>query len=85
MGYEIARNWRMVQQQHYGLVGSKCDECGRVDFPPRAVCRNQHGETPIEAIEVKGGEIFSGELLLLAPGEFPRLPDYEVVHRVVER
>lgn len=84
MGYEVARHWRL-KQERYLLVGSKCKECGQLDFPPRSVCRNQHGETPVNAIEVKGGEIFSGELLLLAPREFPRLPDNQVVHRVVER
>ena len=29
--------WGVIQRR-YNLVGSKCGSCGKVDFPPRAVC-----------------------------------------------
>jgi hypothetical protein len=34
---EIARHWRL-KQQRYRLEGSACPNCGRLSFPPRAVC-----------------------------------------------
>lgn len=37
MGNAIPRFWREIQSR-YNLVGTKCGNCGKVDFPPRAVC-----------------------------------------------
>ncbi len=37
MTQAIPRFWREIQSR-YNLVGSKCGSCGKVDFPPRAVC-----------------------------------------------
>ncbi|HEX9340557.1 MAG TPA: Zn-ribbon domain-containing OB-fold protein [Thermoplasmata archaeon] len=33
----IPRFWREVPSR-YNLIGTKCGHCGKVDFPPRAVC-----------------------------------------------
>ncbi len=33
----IPRFWREIDSR-YNLVGTKCGNCGDVDFPPRAVC-----------------------------------------------
>ncbi len=33
----IAQNWRL-NAQRYALQGVKCDSCGTILFPPRAVC-----------------------------------------------
>jgi scaffold protein (connect acetoacetyl-CoA thiolase and HMG-CoA synthase) len=33
----IPRFWREIGSR-YNLIGSKCGSCGKVDFPPRAVC-----------------------------------------------
>lgn len=33
----IPRFWREIQSR-YNLVGTRCGNCGDVDFPPRAVC-----------------------------------------------
>ncbi len=33
----IPRFWREIQSR-YNLIGTKCGSCGKVDFPPRAVC-----------------------------------------------
>lgn len=37
MGTAIPRFWREIQSR-YNLVGTKCGNCGQVDFPPRSVC-----------------------------------------------
>ena len=34
---EIARHWRL-KAQRYRLEGSACPVCGRLSFPPRAIC-----------------------------------------------
>jgi uncharacterized protein len=33
----IPRFWREIPSR-YNLIGTKCGSCGKVDFPPRAVC-----------------------------------------------
>lgn len=33
----IPRFWREIPSR-YNLIGTKCGNCGAVDFPPRAVC-----------------------------------------------
>ncbi len=33
----IPRFWREIGSR-YNLIGTKCGNCGKVDFPPRAVC-----------------------------------------------
>ena len=37
MGTAIPRFWREIQSR-YNLIGTKCGNCGKVDFPPRSVC-----------------------------------------------
>lgn len=37
MGTAVPRFWREIQSR-YNLVGTKCGNCGEVDFPPRSVC-----------------------------------------------
>ena len=33
----VARFWRAIPQR-YNMVGTKCETCGKVFFPPRSVC-----------------------------------------------
>ena len=43
---DIPRAWRL-QQQRYRLTGSKCSNCGDLNFPPKPVCpkcRNRAAE-----------------------------------------
>jgi len=65
-----------------GFEGGVCGECGDVSFYPRP-CRKTHGEVAIEAVG-GGGAIFEENLLLLAPGRLPSLPNDEVIHGVVK-
>lgn len=37
MTQAIPRFWREIQSR-YNLIGTKCGNCGKVDFPPRSVC-----------------------------------------------
>ena len=37
MTQAIPRFWREIQSRH-NPIGPKCGSCGKVDFPPRAVC-----------------------------------------------
>ena len=37
MEKSVAFHWRGFRER-YGLVGSKCEHCGRYFFPPRLIC-----------------------------------------------
>lgn len=35
----IAQNWRL-KGQRYRMEGIRCEKCGKVYFPPRAICQD---------------------------------------------
>jgi uncharacterized OB-fold protein len=42
---QIAQNWRL-KGQRYALKGTQCDNCGKVQFPPREVCPHCEAKNP---------------------------------------
>lgn len=59
----VARFWRETLRR-YNLGGNRCTECGKVHFPPRAVCPHcaTHRKTlgRLEPVQLSGeGEVFS--------------------------
>jgi len=52
----IAQNWR-IRQARYALQGVRCEKCGEIVFPARAVCPH------CEASQMSDSEAESRELL----------------------
>ncbi len=74
----IPRFWREIQSR-YNLVGSRCGNCGAVDFPPRAVCP-QCGRKSVGRMEkhkLSGrGRVVSFTVVHEAPPAFEMLKPY---------
>lgn len=53
------RFWRKIPKR-YNLVGSKCQDCGRIFFPPRKICPDCREVGSMEDFQLEGnGEIIS--------------------------
>ena len=51
--------WRKLNSS-YNLVGSKCEKCGALHFPPRIICRNCGRGSKIAPFKFSGdGEVYS--------------------------
>jgi uncharacterized OB-fold protein len=68
----IPRFWREIGSR-YNLIGTKCGNCGKVDFPPRAICpecgRKSVGR--MERIRLGGkGAVVTYTVIHDAPAQF---------------
>ena len=64
--------WRTIPQR-YRLVGHTCRKCGKVNFPPKGVCKYCNGSSDFEEIQLSGrGKVHTFTLLGAggAPPEF---------------
>ena len=73
----IPRFWREIQSR-YNLIGTKCGSCGKVDFPPRAVCptcgRRSVGK--MERLHLKGkGAVVTYTVIHDAPAQFIQMDE----------
>jgi len=76
-----ARFWR-ENPSRYNLAAKRCNNCGKVFFPPRAVCSVCHRKSlgKMECIHLKGeGEVYSFTVVHEAPSHFEMLKPYVVV------
>ena len=76
----VARFWREIPQR-YNLIGNRCEECGRVFFPPRESCpqcrRKSMGK--IKEIKLTGkGEIVTYSIIHVGPEEFEDQVPYPI-------
>src|SRR2546427_2574565 len=74
----VPRFWREIQSR-YNLIGTKCGSCGKVDFPPRAVCptcgRRSVGK--MERVRLKGkGSVVTHTVIHDAPAQFEMQKPY---------
>ncbi|HEV8594100.1 MAG TPA: Zn-ribbon domain-containing OB-fold protein [Thermoplasmata archaeon] len=74
----IPRFWREIPSR-YNLVGSKCGNCGALDFPPRAVCprcgRRSIGK--MERMKLGGkGKVVTFSIVHDAPKAFDIMKPY---------
>jgi uncharacterized OB-fold protein len=74
----IPRFWREIPAR-YNLIGSKCGNCGALDFPPRVVCprcgRRSVGR--MEPFRLKGrGEVVTYTIVHDAPKDFEMMKPY---------
>ncbi|MEM0449203.1 MAG: Zn-ribbon domain-containing OB-fold protein [Methanomassiliicoccales archaeon] len=68
----IARFWR-ENPSRYNLKAVRCGNCGKVFFPPRAICGVCHRKSigKMECFNLKGeGEVFSFAVVHDAPRQF---------------
>lgn len=75
-----ARFWR-ENPSRYNLAANRCNNCGKVFFPPRAVCSVCHRKSlgKMEGIKLKGeGEVYSYTVVHEAPSHFEILKPYVV-------
>lgn len=55
----VPRFWRKIPNR-YNLLGTKCENCGKVFFPPRSICPDCRRVGNVEKHELDGkGEIVS--------------------------
>ena len=74
----IPRFWREIPSR-YNLIGSKCGNCGVLDFPPRVVCprcgRRSVGK--MERMKLGGrGKVVSYSIVHDAPRAFDMMKPY---------
>ncbi len=74
----IPRFWREIPSR-YNLVGSRCGNCGTVDFPPRVVCprcgRKSFGK--MARLKLKGrGTVVTYTVIHDAPKDFDMMKPY---------
>src|SRR3989442_14110145 len=74
----VPRFWREIQSR-YNLIGTKCGSCGKVDFPPRAVCptcgRRSVGK--MERVQLSGkGAVVTYTVIHDAPAQFEMQKTY---------
>src|SRR5438309_11985833 len=74
----IPRFWREIGSR-YNLYGSKCGNCGTLDFPPRTVCpecgRRSFGK--MERVKLKGnGTVVSFSVIHDAPAAYEMMKPY---------
>jgi hypothetical protein len=75
-----ARFWR-ENPSRYNLKAVRCGNCGKVFFPPRAVCSVCHRKSigKMECTNLKGeGEVYSFSVVHDAPSHFEILKPYVV-------
>ena len=74
----IPRFWREIQSR-YNLVGTKCGNCGKVDFPPRSVCpdcgRKSVGKMQMTKLSGKG-TVVTYTTIYDAPSQFDMQKPY---------
>src|SRR3989442_9115089 len=74
----IPRFWREIGSR-YNLYGSRCGNCGTLDFPPRTVCpecgRRSFGK--MERVKLKGnGTVVSFSVIHDAPAAYEMMKPY---------
>ncbi len=60
-------------KQRYRLVGYRCRECGKINFPPKGVCKYCRESSNFEEVKLSGrGKVYSYTVLAAsgAPPEF---------------
>ena len=67
--------------QRYRLVGLKCTECGKVNFPPKAVCKYCRDGSTFEEVQLSGkGKVYTFTIVA-GPGAPPEFKQQAAVQR----
>ena len=71
------RNWREIPQR-YRMEALKCQECGRICFPPRLICPKCHSRE-FESIRLSDeGTIYTYTVIRVPPSQFKDEAPYAV-------
>jgi hypothetical protein len=72
----IPRFWRSIKSR-YNLIAIKCLNCGRVYFPPRAICPECRRKSRLEKIKLRGkGRVLSYTVIHSPPVGFENKGPY---------
>lgn len=72
----VPRFWREIPTR-YNLLGVKCDQCGKVYFPPRQLCQECGRKGNLRPYKVKGrGKIVSFTEIYVPAAGFERYAPY---------
>lgn len=76
----VARFWREIPQR-YNFMGNKCENCGRMFFPPRESCpicrRKSIGK--MKEMKFSGkGEVITYSIIHVGPGGFEEQTPYPI-------
>jgi len=75
---DIVRTWRHIPQR-YNLIGSKCNSCEGVYFPPRVICPKCRRKGNVENIQFEGkGKIHSFSIVETPTDDFKTISPYAV-------
>jgi len=69
MSESVPRYWRENKYREQ-LVGTKCEKCGKITFPPRMVCPNCRSRNLTEIALPRRGELISFSIVRKPPEEF---------------
>jgi len=68
--------WRTIPQR-YKLMGQKCKKCGKVNFPPKGVCKYCSESSDFEDVKLSGNGKIHTYVLISAGGAPPEFAEQE--------
>ena len=72
----VARFWRKIPQR-YNLVGTKCETCGKVFFPPRMFCPHCRRAGKIVPFKFSGkGKVLTYSVLYSTADQYADMKPY---------
>lgn len=72
----VARYWRKIPQR-YNLVGTKCETCGKVFFPPRMFCPHCRRSGNIVPFKFSGhGKVLTYSVLYSVADQYADMKPY---------
>lgn len=77
MSESVPRYWRENKFRER-LIGSKCENCGKITFPPRKVCPYCRSRKLTEVELPKRGKLLSYSIVRKPPAEFEKYAPYVI-------
>ena len=74
----VAFHWRRYRER-YRLLGTKCDNCGKIFFPLRTICPNCRREGRPQSLSFSGkGKVYAFTIIHVPPEGFESFIPYAV-------
>lgn len=67
--FSPARAWREYPQR-YRLEAARCDDCGKVLYPPRVICPECRGRSFTTVVMPRTGKVVAGTVVRVPPSGF---------------
>lgn len=72
----VARFWRAIPQR-YNMIGTKCETCGTVFFPPRSVCPHCRRDGKVVEYQCSGrGKVLTFSVVHSASDQYAEMKPY---------